>query len=76
MQLSIKQILIIADFAGLEVSNPDESIDFNTEFTIEDNAHFESHGQTYIGKTVHCSEHPEEGYIPLDEFDFDKRKTQ
>ncbi len=71
--LTIKQIMAIADFAGLVIDEDksfpleDKESFLETEFTIEDNvtvAHDED--IDYTGKVVICTEYPEEGCLPLD----------
>ena len=72
--LTIKQIMAIADFAGLVIaedksfSNEDKESFLETEFTIENDVEVSLDGKNYYkGKTVHCSEYPEEGHLPLEQ---------
>lgn len=72
--LTIEQIIAIANFSGLVI---DEEKSFSceekesfieTELTIDENQKIDYEDSTYYeGMTVHVSEYPEEGYIPLED---------
>ena len=72
--ISIKQIMAMADFAGL-VIDEDKSFDkedkesfLETEFTIEENIKISRDGKNYYeGMAVCCTEYPEEGFLPLED---------
>ena len=73
MNLTIRHIMAIADFAGLVIdenksfSKEDKDSFMGAEFTIEDDVEISRDGKIfYKGKTVCCTEYPEEGYLPLD----------
>ena len=74
MNVTIKQLMAIADFAGLVIdedksfAKEDKGSFLETEFTIEDDITFAiDETIDYAGKAVHCTEYPEEGYLPLEE---------
>jgi len=71
--LNIKQIINLAEFAGLAI-NEKMSVHHNdseallTELTIETNAKVKmDDGSIYTGLSTHFSEYPEEGSLPLEE---------
>lgn len=72
--LTIKQIMAIADFAGLvideEKSLQGEDVEsfLSNEFTISENEKVDLEDGTYYeGMTAHCTEYPEEGYLQLED---------
>lgn len=80
--VSIEQIIIIAGFSGLVIdeeksfSLEDKESFIETELTIDENQKIDYEDNTYYeGMTVHISEYPEEGYMPLEDVK-DKTKTR
>ena len=71
--LSIKQIIDIAEFAGLVINeeksvhhNDDEALETDLTITREGKVKLDD-GSVYTGHTVHFTEYPEEGSLPLDD---------
>lgn len=71
--LSIKQIMVLAEFSGLAIDE-EKSVHYNepealeTELTIgRDGKVKMEDGSIYTGHTVHFTEYPEEGSLTLDE---------
>lgn len=67
--LTIKQIMDLADFAGLSVTDEGCGIDLDTEFTISEGKVAADDDKTkyYDGVYVYCTEYPEEGCLPLND---------
>jgi len=67
--LTMAQIISIADFAGLTISDcPLDEDELEQEFTVSNNLKVDMEDGTYYeGMTVHISEYPEEGFMPLEE---------
>ncbi|TVU83762.1 hypothetical protein FQP85_08280 [Pseudoalteromonas neustonica] len=72
LTLTTKQILDMCCFAGIHAQSPCDAPgeeDFlTTEYTISIDQKVQlDDGKTYQGLTIHCTEYPEEGYMPLEE---------
>ena len=74
MTLTIEQLITACDFAGIvidiekTISGKEKKSFMATEFTFNNEQKFNlESGNIYDGKTVHCTEYPEEGFFPLDE---------
>ncbi|MCO7251256.1 hypothetical protein [Pseudoalteromonas sp. Ps84H-4] len=87
LTLSTKQIISICNFAGIRVQNPifigtgaftsTAEADFlATEHTLTVDKQVQlENGEVYQGLTVHCTEYPEEGYMPLEEVNSPHERT-
>ncbi|MEH6575774.1 MAG: hypothetical protein V7731_01735 [Amphritea sp.] len=71
--LTIKQIIELAEFAGLAINEEmsvhhNDSDQLETELTIECGRKVKMEdGTTFNGTSVHFSEYPEEGSLPLED---------
>lgn len=67
--LTIKDIMDLASYAGLNVTDEACDLDLETEFTITSGlvAVDDCRTQAYSGLYVFCTEYPEEGCLPLNE---------
>ncbi|MDC3188965.1 hypothetical protein NQU96_04375 [Pseudoalteromonas elyakovii] len=82
LTLSTKQIITICNFAGIRVQKPifigtTAEADFlATEHTLTVDKQVQlENGEVYQGLTVHCTEYPEEGYMPLEEVNSPHERT-
>lgn len=75
MNLTIKQLMTMANFAGLVIDEDksfhkeDRESFIETEFTLQNGVEVQDEETKviYNGLSVYCSEYPEEGCLPLDD---------
>lgn len=68
--LSLKNIIEIADFAGIDINLKQlESWDMETQFTLTDEDMVDIKGSKAVGLKIYCTEYPEEGAVFLDAID-------
>lgn len=80
LTLSTKQIISICNFAGIHVQTPcdgpgeEDFLATEHTLTVDKQVQLEN-GEVYQGLTVHCTEYPEEGYMPLEEVNSPHERT-